>query len=95
MHEIDIAGHRLGIPDRHLPQQKRTAGIGLNGLQRVAHPARQCVDLVDEEEMRNGPILQQLHQRAQGRRSLGRGLAHDDRKIDSCERARCLIGELD
>ena len=51
--QVDIAGHRIAVADRHMAQGERTVGNRLQRLEKLANPVVRSVHLVDEQHVRN------------------------------------------
>ena len=99
-HEVDIT-HRLlaavggGTADRHLAQHQLALRHGLQGRQHVAHADFGGIDLVDEDDVRDVPVLDEFQERRQRHHALGRGFADQDRGVADGQRREGIVLELD
>ena len=92
--QIDQAGDRLALFDRHLAQDQRLAGHVLQGLDGFPDAAGLRIHLVDEDDVGDAPVVQELQQRTQGQRLLDAGLANDDGDIGDHGRQVGFLGQL-
>ena len=93
--QIDIAGDRLALADRHLAQHQRWAGDRSQGFQHLPDPTRGGIHLVNEDQVRDGLVLQELEQRRHHERAFHHRLANDHRGIDHLQHVPGFLDHLD
>ncbi|CAM5223063.1 hypothetical protein BTHI11S_02761 [Bosea thiooxidans] len=93
--EVDEADGDAVLPDRDLAQQQRRARGALQDAERLAHPARGRVDLVEEEEARDIRLLELAQHELQRRRLAVIRLADHDGGVDHRQHMAHLVQELD
>jgi hypothetical protein len=93
--QVDEARGHAVLPDRDLAQHERLGARGLQHGEDVAHLGVEGIDLVEEQEAGNAPVLELLEDELQRRNALGIGLAHHDGGIACGQRQRALVLELD
>jgi hypothetical protein len=94
-HQIDEAADLLALADRDLAQHQRAVGETLQRLQRRADTAARQVHLVDEDDVRNGAIVEEPQQRRQGKHLLRLRLADDNGQVDHHQRVVGVLSQLD
>jgi hypothetical protein len=93
--QVDEAGGDAVLPDRDLPQHKRQAAGRLQHGDDVADRRVGLVDLVEEQEMRDLPLLELFHDQLQGGELLFVRFADHHRRIADGERRLALLLEFD
>jgi hypothetical protein len=79
--KVDRADHDAVLAQRDLPQQEWGAAGGLQQLERVAHAGFRFLDLVEEENARDGQLLQPAQDELERGDFLLVGLGNDDGRI--------------